>query len=243
MKKQAIIYTRYSPRPNAELCRSNEKQTERCKAYCDRKGYVVAGVFSDEAVSGATLDRPGLSDAIGQLEPGWILITDASDRLARDILIFLTIRQRIKETGATIEFADGSTQADTPEGELFSNILVAFSQFERSRIRLRTKTGLDRKRKNGERTTSQIPIGWKKDPDNPKRLVICEKEREAIKLMCLWRRTEGYSSRKIAACLNQAIGPCRGKPWSDRTIRKLIAKHACWADPTDGDPALEPTHP
>lgn len=238
----AICYARFSPRPGASDCDSNEKQLERCRAHCNRRGYGVAGDIEDRAVSGATLNRPGLSVALGQLESGWVLVVDTSDRLARDILINLTIRHQVEQAGATIEFADGSPDDTTPEGRLFQNMLAAFAAYERDRIRLRTKLGLAKKRKNGERTTGKIPIGWMIDPDDLKKLVVCEQERKAIIRVCAYRRIDGVTSEAIAKVLTTQEGPCRGKPWSARTVRKIIKRHAFWADPIDGDLALEPTH-
>ncbi len=240
--KQAIIYTRFSPRPNAAECDSCMKQRKRCIQYCANKKIGLGGVrvFSDEAVSGGDLIRPGLMEAINALKPGMVLVVDSSDRLARDMLVNLTIRQQVADAGAIIEFADGSPCEDTPEGKLFQNILAAFSAYERDRIRLRTKQGLARKRKNGERTTSKIPIGWKLDPDDPKRLVKHCGELLAIKRMCMLKVEYDWSSKEIAERLN---GSCRGKPWSPRTIRKMIKKHAYWACPVIGNLKLEPTHP
>ena len=238
--RTAIIYTRFSPRPNAAECDSCDKQRKRCEAYCEKKEYVPKWSFNDRNTSGGILQRPNLVAALSHLEPGYILVVDSSDRLARDMLVNLTIRQQVADAGATIEFADGSPCENTPEGKLFQNILAAFSAYERDRIRLRTKQGLARKRENGERTTSKIPIGWKLDPDDPKRLVKHHGELNAIKKMFRLRVKYELSSEGIAGRLN---GSCRGKPWSARTVRKMLKKHAYWACPVTGDLGLEPKHP
>ena len=244
MTKQAVIYTRFSPRPNAKECDSCEKQGERCQAYCKQRGYAWGCIHTDKNKSGSNLDRPALARAIDLLRFGEadILVVDSSDRLARDMLVNLTIRQQVADAGATIEFADGSPCDTTPEGKLFQNMLAAFAAYERDRIRLRTKNGLEKKRKNGERTTGKIPIGWMLNPDDPKRLVVCEQERGAIKLMCRLA-SQDHTSEWIRQALNEAIGPCRGKSWSSRTIRRLIKRHAFWADPLNGNPKLELDYP
>lgn len=242
MTKQAIIYTRFSPRPNAKECDSCEKQEERCLIYCRQQKYSVRGIYEDKNVTGGSLNRPALSEAIDSLIAGDILVVDSSDRLARDMLVNLTVRQQVADAVATIEFADGSPSDTTPEGKLFQNMLAAFAAYERDRIKLRCKLGHKRRRKNGNRTTGKIPIGWKLNPDDPKRLVVCEPERNAILWACTFHR-KGFSSSIIANKLNNVLGFCRDKPWSDRTIRKLIKRHAFWADPIDGDLSLEPKHP
>ncbi|KKM73496.1 hypothetical protein LCGC14_1409920 [marine sediment metagenome] len=237
----AIIYTRFSPRPNATECTSCEKQEERCKAYCASKKYTWTHAFLDRKVSGSILNRPGLQAALAALKPGMVLVVDSSDRLARDMLVNLTIRHEVEKAGATIEYADGSPTESTPEGVLFQNILAAFAAYERDRIRLRTKNGLAKKRKNGERTTGKIPIGWRLDPENEKRLIVDRRERKAIISACEMH-ANGYSSGNIAHSLDILYDMgCRGKPWSPRTIRKLIKRHAFWAGPY-GDRSLEPKY-
>lgn len=241
MKKEAIIYTRFSPRPNADKCKSNEKQAERCEAYCERKSFTWTVPYKDEKVSGGILNRPRLQAALAALKPGMVLVVDSSDRLARDLLVNLTIRHQVKEAGATIEYADGSPTSTTPEGELVEDILAAVASFGRKCIRRNTKRGLEKKRKNGERTTGKIPIGWKEDPRDSKRLVVCEQERDAVILACQLA-AHGQVSGLIAEDLTCHGGLCRGKPWSPRTVRKLIKRHAFWAGP-DGKPELEPIYP
>jgi site-specific DNA recombinase len=241
MTKQAIIYARFSPRPDADNCQSCEKQVDRCRQYCLRKNYSTLHTFVDGAESGGSLSRPGLQAAIDSLDPGNVLVVDSVDRLARDMLVYLTIKHNVDEAGATIEYANGSPLGTTPEGELMQNILAAFATYERSRIRLRTKIGLERKRKNGERTTGRIPIGWQVSPLDNKKLVPHEDEREAIILACSLS-SKGATASGIAIVLDREIGLCRGRHWNARTVRRIIKKHSCWADPVSGDPNLEPSH-
>ena len=43
---QAVIYARFSPRPDANECDSVEKQLERCRSYCKAHGYDVISTTS-----------------------------------------------------------------------------------------------------------------------------------------------------------------------------------------------------
>ena len=224
MEKQAIITVRFSPRPNANQCMSCERQEARCRAFCQQKGYTVARVLYDRKITGGTLDRPGLQEALASLKAGMVLIADSSDRLARDMLTNLLIRHQVSEAGATVEFADGSPADTTPEGELFANILAAFAAYERARIRRNTRRGLARKKANGD-WLGRVPIGWKRDPENPKRLAKCKQEQKAIAHARLLSKGS-CSSKQIAAFLTREYGPCRGKPWSARTVRKLLSRSA-----------------
>ena len=103
-----VIYTRFSPRPDAEECDSCDKQEDRCIAYATRKDYSIASMFRDSNVSGGKLIRPGLQAAIEMLEPDWVLVVDRSDRLSRDIAVGLAIRKQVKAGEGRIEYADGT---------------------------------------------------------------------------------------------------------------------------------------
>jgi DNA invertase Pin-like site-specific DNA recombinase len=221
--KKAIIYCRFSPRPNADECKSNEKQSYRCRAYCERQepAYYQYDEFEDTAVSGRALDRPGLAAAIEALEPGMVLVVDTVDRLARDMLVNLTIRHQVEKAGATIEFADGSPNEDTPEGKLFSHILSAFAAYERDRIAARTSAGLKRKQANGE-YLGRPPVGYRVVD---KKLVEHEGEQQAIQTAKrLVNESSRNTSERIANYVTRWHGLFRGKPWSARTIRRIIQK-------------------
>ena len=219
----ALIYARFSPRPNSDECQSNEKQIDRCLAYCKRHYLEVCGTYGDVAVSGKVLNRPELSLALSRLQPGMVLVVDACDRLARDMLVNLTIRHQVDRAGATIEFADGSPNVDTPEGRLFSHILGAFAAYERDRIAARTSVGLKKKQAAGE-WLGRPPVGYKVVD---KKLV--EDDREQGAMRTIKRVASGaysHSSEKLANHITKNHGLFRGKPWSARTVRSIIQKNS-----------------
>ncbi|KKK76502.1 hypothetical protein LCGC14_2862980, partial [marine sediment metagenome] len=52
---KAFIYTRFSPRPQAQNCDSCEKQGDRCFEFGQKKDYKLTNlisVFDDEGISG-----------------------------------------------------------------------------------------------------------------------------------------------------------------------------------------------
>lgn len=239
-KKSCVLYARFSPRPDAEKCDSCEKQLDRCVVYAETK-YVIKSQWSDEGWSGAELVRPGLSHAISELKPGWVLVVDRTDRLARDMLVGYAIRKQIADVGATIEYADGTPAGDSPEEKFLQGIMLLVAAFERDRIVARTKAGMDRKRKKCERI-GQIPIGWMIDPKDPekKQLVNHEEECRVIKIICQ-EKSRGYSIKEITRDLN--CGSWANRKWNEKTVRRLWKKHRYWACPTVGDPSLEPEYP
>lgn len=224
MLTAAFVYCRFSPRPNAAECDSIEKQEERCLAYCRKKRYTYCGTYSDPDTSGGVLDRPGLSRAIQEIKEGpsgTVLVVDSVNRLARDMLVSLTIRHEVEKAGGRIEFADGTPVADTPEGRLFSNILSAFAAYERDRIRFATSRGIKRRQANGE-WFGRPPVGWMRDPEDSKRLVPNPIEQCAV--YEILEASATLTSQQIAECLNGKGDRFRGRPWSGRTIRRILAQ-------------------
>ena len=84
-KNQAVLYSRVVSTAEATL--KLERQEHDCREYCQKQGWVVAEVFSDSAVSGLTLDRPGFKQMLdycraNQQEIGYIVVQDVA-RIAR----------------------------------------------------------------------------------------------------------------------------------------------------------------
>lgn len=240
MNKQCVIYTRFSPRPDAAECDSCDKQQERCMVYADNKHYNIEGMYRDENVSGGKLFRPGLQRAIEALKPDWILIVDRSDRLARDIAVGLAIRTQIRDLSCTIEYVDGTPSGDNPEDTLFQNIMSSFATYERDRTRFATKRAMGKKRKACERV-GQLPVGWMLDPYDlaQKRLIKYPEEWECIRIICSLYNTLTIS--QTTDHMNRYHDHVR--KWKPKTVRRLLKKHRYWACPKTGDPELEPAYP
>ena len=94
LKPHAIIYARFSPRPDADTTLSNEKQIERGREWCRAKGYEIQDILPDEDITGgddsAEVDpaivlanRPKLLTALGMLKKGSILVVRWRHRIAR----------------------------------------------------------------------------------------------------------------------------------------------------------------
>ena len=238
-----VIVTRFSDRPGAENCNSCEKQLDRCEKYCMHNDIVVAPthVYQDKAVSGGKLKRPKLEAAIDAISPGYVMVIDRPDRLARDMLIALTISARVQAAGGTIEYADGSPGGSTPEEEFCANIFMAMAQYERERIRKWSRDAARKKQLECKRV-GRLAIGWMLDPEDDTKVVRCVSERGAIITACRFR-SEGLSWKSIAKDITMHDCLCRGKPWSARTIRRIVPRESYWACLETGDMSLEPTTP
>jgi DNA invertase Pin-like site-specific DNA recombinase len=108
-------------------------------------------VFSEKE-SGARSDRPALRKAIAALGAGDTLIVTRLDRLARSTRDLLNVLHEIGERGAAFKsLADGWADTSTPHGKLMVTVLGGLAEFERSLIKARTDTGIQRARAAGVR--------------------------------------------------------------------------------------------
>jgi len=148
-----------------------------------------------------------------------VLVADSVDRLARDMLVNLTIRHQVEKAGGRIEYANGTPVNDTPEGKLFSNILAAFAAYERDRVRHATSRGMKRRQAEGE-WFGKPPVGFMLDPECKTQLVECPQEQAGI-----------YQARQLAGTgptywiaeeVTRLTGPFRGNPWTAKTVRKIL---------------------
>ena len=99
---RAAIYARYSSDNQRDA--SIEDQVRICKERADSEGWQLFNCYSDHAVSGASLLRPGiqmlLSDAIaGKFD---IIVAEALDRLSRDQEDIAGIFKRLSFAGVKI---------------------------------------------------------------------------------------------------------------------------------------------
>ena len=116
----AVIYARFSPRPNAEECDSVEKQIERCRAYCAGHGYTVIAEYCDKDLSGGRADnRPGLQKAIAAAcRNKAILCVNALSRLARCTKDAIDLAERLNGDRRRSGCHPGKRQHSLADGPL-----------------------------------------------------------------------------------------------------------------------------
>jgi DNA invertase Pin-like site-specific DNA recombinase len=131
---------------------SVDKQIQECTEFCNRKGYIISGTYSD-VISGAKDSRPQLDllmkDAFLGMFEG--IVVWKLDRLGRSLAHLISIINQLKQH--KIAFISITEQMDTttPQGTFFFNLFGSFAQFERDIISERTKMGLRHAKNVGKR--------------------------------------------------------------------------------------------
>ncbi|GBR29247.1 DNA resolvase [Acetobacter orleanensis NRIC 0473] len=81
---KVALYARYSSDNQRDA--SIEDQLRICRTYAEQQGWTIVDSYSDRAISGASLIRPGIQELItdANTDRFQILLTEAMDRLSRD---------------------------------------------------------------------------------------------------------------------------------------------------------------
>jgi DNA invertase Pin-like site-specific DNA recombinase len=150
---RVIGYVRVSVQEQADSGAGLAAQHKAIRDGCAARGYELVEIPEDAGWSGKSLDRPGISKAIDQLDTGQAdaLMVAKLDRLSRSLLDFAQLMARAQSRHWTIVALDLGVDTSTPAGEMMANVLATFAQFERRLIGQRTKEALAAKRAAGVR--------------------------------------------------------------------------------------------
>jgi DNA invertase Pin-like site-specific DNA recombinase len=229
----AVLYGRFSPRPNPEECDSVEKQLERCRAYCAGHGYTVLSAHEDKDLSGGRADnRPGLQQAIATAcARKAVLVVYSLSRLARCTRDAIDLAERLSAAGADLAVIQENVNTRSPMGRFIFTLFSALAQLEREQIGERTSSAMLRHQAKGRRMTrpDRCPYGWRPDPANPGRLVEDAQEQAAIALIREMHR-RGKGLRAIARALDRAGMGCRGRHWSHSAVRSVLRRGGLFAE-------------
>ena len=183
-------------------------QRRLIQSACTDRGYELIELVEDSGHSAKSLDRPGITRVLEQLDAkgSGALMVAKLDRLSRSLLDFAGLMERARRQGWALIALDLGVDTSTPAGEMMANILATFAQFERRMIGQRTKDALAQKRASGVRLGRPRSL----PPQVIDRIVA---EREA-----------GGTLQAIADHLNAEMVPTAqgGQRWWPGTVRAVL---------------------
>lgn len=225
MSIPAALYARVSTEDQAQRY-GLDSQVHELRALADRKGYQIVAEFSDDGVSGATLDRPALTRLRDNLKLFQVVLVHAPDRLSRVLVHQLILMDEFRAAKVQVEFLTTPTE-DTAEGRLLLNIQGVIGEFEREKIKERTLRGKREKARRGMVVApGNAPYGYRPDPARPGHLMIYEPEAETVKLIYRLCIDEGKSLDGIVAELHRLGTPSmkalRGRRWGRTQVARIL---------------------
>lgn len=227
---QAVLYARFSPRPDAAESLSIVRQFETMWDWCQNRSIPVKGDASDADVSGALIDesvRPGIWRAVRMLGKDDILLSVDLSRIGRSDAALSLVRLAVAQKRASIRTCDGVRIDGTPMGDFVGTVLGGIGVMQRDLIRARTSAGLRRRQKAGERVARFAPYGFRlcdRDEPGDSRGIEPEPAEQAVLVTIRERLLAGDTVYGIAKLLNETGAPCRGTKWRQEGIRRIIRR-------------------
>jgi putative DNA-invertase from lambdoid prophage Rac len=218
--RRAIAYCRVS---TDDQKNGIDVQRRDIANYARANGIEVVAEFVDFGVSGGAdlEDRPELMAAIDALatEKAGILLVGKRDRLARSILHACIIEDECRKNGALVHSTDGNND-DTPEAKMMRTILDAFAEFERAKIKMRTRATKAKQKEEGLYLGGKVPFGYKVEDG----MLVVDTQQHAARDRALVLKSQGLSIRKICAALTDEgyAHPCGN--WSVSTVHRMTAE-------------------
>ena len=157
----AVIYCRVSTKDQTQNL-SLPTQRKSCIEYCEKLGYSVERIFTEEGESAKTADRPEFLKLLSycRQRKGTIhsLVVYSLSRFARNSHDFHAVKGLLAGLGITLRSVTEPTDS-TSTGMLMESILAAFAQFDNDVRAERTVAGMKAAHERG-RWTFQAPLGY-----------------------------------------------------------------------------------
>jgi len=160
-------------------------QERMCREYAELRFHVDSfETYSDEGLSGADTNRPGLKRLMADIDDGLVdaLIVYQLDRLSRNVKDFANIYAKLEENNVMFISLKESINTDTPIGKAMMFITATFAQMERETIAARITDNLEGLARKGFWTGGKAPQGYKLEriEINGKKHVIFSTEPETM---------------------------------------------------------------
>ncbi len=212
---RAAIYARYSSNNQREA--SIEDQVRICRERIEREGWSLIDVYSDAAISGANLLRPGIRALLNECFSGKIdvVVAEALDRISRDQEDVAGIFKRLSFAGVKLVTISEGEVTDLHvglKGTMNALYLKDLADKTRRGLRGRVEAG----RSGGGNSYGYDVVGGTEE--NRGRRTINRGEAQIV-VRIFEEYRAGKSPRKIAFDLNRDGVSCpSGKDWGPSTV-------------------------
>lgn len=177
---KAAAYARYSSDNQRE--ESIEAQLRAIREYCQKNDIQLVKIYTDEARSATTDDRPGFLQMIQDSSMGLFsaVIVHKLDRFSRDRYDSAFYKRQLKKNGvrliSVLEPLD-----DSPESIILESVLEGMAEYYSANLARETLKGLKENAFECKHNGGLPPLGYDVDPIS-KKYVINEHEAKAVKL-------------------------------------------------------------
>ncbi|MEY8356904.1 recombinase family protein [Lachnospiraceae bacterium 54-53] len=152
---------------------STQHQKQILREYAEKNGFPNPKIWADDGYSGVSFDRPGYNEMMAAVEAGnvsTIIVKDHS-RLGRNRLVMgYLIEEKFPDYEVRYIAINDAVDTDKGVDESLA-IRDLFNEWHARDTSKKIKAVKMAAAKRGERIGSKPPYGYKKEPNNPKRIV------------------------------------------------------------------------
>jgi site-specific DNA recombinase len=179
--EQVALYLRVSSEEQRDR-ETIEIQRDFLEQYRNLYELEVADIYKDDGISGTiplherVEGRRLLDDAkTGRFDA---VLVYKLDRLGRSLLVIVDAHDRLQTAGVSLRSATEPIDTSNPSGRLIFQMLASFAEYDRERIRERTRAGMHRAYRSG-RNMGVVPYGYRADEHG--RLQVVAEEAELVR--------------------------------------------------------------
>ncbi|MEP7304170.1 MAG: recombinase family protein [Acidobacteriota bacterium] len=225
--RHTLGYVRVSTEKQADEGLSLEAQTVKIRQMADLRDLALTegDVISDAGESAKSLNRPGLTWLLAQVDAGAVgtVIIAKLDRLTRSTRDLWPLIEHFERRHVTLISVAETLDTSTAMGRAMLNIIATLSQWEREAIGERTRDVLRHKKAKGERVGT-LPFGFRLVAGSRSQLEPDVVEQDKLALIRNLKAAGG-STRKISDALNEAgLTTRRGTPWRGQYVARILQR-------------------
>ena len=222
--KRVLAYVRVSTIRQVEKGTSLGSQRQELKDLCKDKKWPQPTFFSDDGVSGAKSERPGLQRLLGEVRKGDMVAITALDRMARSLKILLNIIDEISEKGGWFRSIRDDFDTSTPTGRFGLQLIGAVAELERELIISRTQDGRRRRALEGKATFRPM-FGYRRSESG--HLEVNPETVGVLRFMFDLADSERLGDNAIQQRLTGRFpAPGGGATWSPSTVGRILTTEA-----------------
>ena len=178
---RGVIYARYSEGPR-QTDQSIEGQVADCRAYAAAHDIEIIGIYADRHISGTSTE--GRDEFLRMMHDAdrhafEAIVTWKIDRFGRSREDIAVNKIRLRKAGVVLHYAKESVP-EGPEGILLESLLEGLAEYYSADLRQKVVRGIRESAKKGKISAGQIPIGYKRDPEDG-RLVLDPAAADAVR--------------------------------------------------------------
>ena len=228
---RVALYTRVSTEDQAKEGFSLAAQEERLRAYCQARGWEIAGSYQDDGYSGRTAHRPAYERMMAERESWDTVLVLKMDRIHRNTRHFMEMMEGLGEANKDFVSATESLDTTTAMGRFVMDIIQRIAQLESEQIGERVYIGMSQKAKTGPGVLGfPAPLGYEVVEGN---LRVNDREAPVVREI-FEEALAGRTMDEISKDLNgRGIRTKRRKEWTAVKVYRILhnpvyAGHLRW---------------